>query len=160
MTRKTIAEIKEKIIKFCLYQERSPWETLQKLQALNCEYYLCQQILTELILENYINEERFCYEYAYGKFTLKKWGRLKIKQGLLEHRVSQANLNSALQKAIDPVAYQKVLSEILKNKYNALPPTLSPYQKKMKAYQYAAQKGYEAEYIQEAIDSFLNPQSP
>jgi regulatory protein len=150
MARKTIAEIKENIIKFCLYQERSPWETLQKLQALDCEYYVCQEILTELILENYINEERFCYEYAYGKFTLKKWGRIKIKQGLLEHRVSQANLKSALQNAIDPNTYQKVLTELLQNKCNTLPRTLSPYEKKNKAYRYAFQKGYEWECIKEA----------
>jgi regulatory protein len=155
MTRKTIAEIKEKIIKFCLYQERSPWETLQKLQALECEYYVCQEILVELILENYINEERFCYEYAYGKFTLKKWGRLKIKQGLLEHHVSKVNLQNALQNAIDPVTYQRVLTEILQNKYNTLPSTLNLYEKKNKIYQYALQKGYEAEHIKEAIANLV-----
>ncbi|MCS6905318.1 MAG: regulatory protein RecX [Bacteroidia bacterium] len=156
MPRPTITEIKEKIIKFCLYQERSPWETQQKLLALGCDYSLSQEILTELILENYVNEERFCYEYAYGKFTLKKWGRLKIRQGLQEHHASPRNIENALQKAIDPKLYESILLELLQKKWQSLPSTLSNYEKKIKLSHYAAQKGFEWELISEAIQNFFS----
>jgi regulatory protein len=44
------------------------------------------ELLSQLISENYLNEERFAIHYAGGKFRMKNWGRVKIKYELKQKK--------------------------------------------------------------------------
>lgn len=74
-------EAKLKAARFCAYQERSQQEVRDKLYEYGLHYNDVEELLSELIVEGFINEERFARAYVRGKFKMKKWGRHKILQG-------------------------------------------------------------------------------
>ena len=68
--------------KYCAYQERSHHEVRMKLIEIGCYGLDLENVICDLIEENFLNEQRFASTFAGGKFRLKKWGRIKIKQEL------------------------------------------------------------------------------
>ena len=71
-----------KIKQYCAYQERCHAEVRDKLYSFGLNKIEVEEIISELITENYLNEERFAIHYAGGKFRMKQWGKNKIKQSL------------------------------------------------------------------------------
>lgn len=105
----------EKIKNWCAYRERSQNETRQKLLEYKLSAEQADNIIVDLIGENFLNEERFATAYAGGKFRIKLWGKIKIKQGLRMHKVSDVCINKALQ-SIDGNEYQKVIIKVIEKK--------------------------------------------
>ena len=79
----------EKMKAYCAYQERCQQEVYEKLRKLSIYGNEADDILMELISENFLNEERYAEAYASGKFRIKSWGRVKIKQGLKAKNISE-----------------------------------------------------------------------
>ena len=71
-----------KAYKFCAYQERSQQEVRLKLKSFLITDDEVENIIVNLIENNFINEERFAIAFAGGKFRINKWGKLKIKAAL------------------------------------------------------------------------------
>ena len=85
-----------KMQSWCAYQERCQHDARNKLYELGLWPEAVENIIVKLIEENFINEERFAIQFAKGKFNIKKWGRIKIKQELKQKRVSDYCLKKAL----------------------------------------------------------------
>lgn len=105
----------QKIKQYCAYQERSHFETKNKLFEFGLNTKEVDNIIATLIEENFLNEERFATLFAGGKFRIKHWGRVKIKYELQLHKVSTYNITKAL-KQIDEDEYLLVLEKLC-NKY-------------------------------------------
>ena len=56
---------------YCAYQERSQQEVRDKLYQYGLHQNEVEQIISELITEGFINEERFAIQYAGGHFRIK-----------------------------------------------------------------------------------------
>ncbi|MDG1710629.1 MAG: regulatory protein RecX [Schleiferiaceae bacterium] len=69
-------------------------------------------ILSDLILEGYISEERYAKAYVRGKFKIKKWGRIKIKQSLISKRVTFKCIEIGLLE-IDEIEYRNCLENLI-----------------------------------------------
>jgi regulatory protein len=78
----TKEEALQKAKQYCAYQERSHHDVVQKLWDLGVRKAEHDEIISALIEEDYLNEERFAVQYAGGKFRMKDWGRKKIYYGL------------------------------------------------------------------------------
>jgi regulatory protein len=78
----------QKIKHYCAYQERSHAEAREKLYSFGLYRQEVETLLSQLIEENYLNEERFAVAFAGGKFRMKQWGKTKIKYELQQKRVS------------------------------------------------------------------------
>src|SRR5487761_1922976 len=89
---------------YCAYQERCHAEVKDKLYSFGLHKNEVEPILSELVSENFLNEERFAIQYAGGKFRIKHWGKIKIKQGLQQKQVSAYCIKKAL-KEIDEDDY-------------------------------------------------------
>ena len=76
-----------KIKQYCAYQERCHKEVREKLYSFGLNKEEVNEIISTLINENYLNEERFAIQFAGGKFRMKQWGRIKIKMGLKAKKV-------------------------------------------------------------------------
>src|ERR1700709_658618 len=74
---------------YCGYQERCHSEVKEKLYSLGLHKQQVEECLSQLIEENYLNEERFAQQFAGGKFRMKQWGRVKIKYELKQKQVSE-----------------------------------------------------------------------
>jgi regulatory protein len=114
--RKPLAEIRQKAYRFCSLQERSPYEVKQKLYAWGLYASEADQIITDLIEDDFLNEARFAQIYAGSKFRILKWGKVKVTQGLKKHRVSARNIQDALRDQIPDEAYRTTLQELVEAK--------------------------------------------
>lgn len=139
----TKEEALQKLKQYCAYQERSHHEVVQKLWDLGVRKAEHDAIVSALIEEDYLNEERFAIQYAGGRFRIKDWGRKKIYYGLKEKQVSTYCINKAL-KTIDEEAYRKTLRQLAEKKYALLKGEQYLVRKK-KTLDYLLQKGYEPE---------------
>lgn len=104
-----------KIKQWCAYQERSQNETRYKLYEYGLKENEVDEIISKLISENFLNEERFAMALAGGKFRIKHWGKIKIKIELKKHKISDYSINKAL-KAIDGNDYINILTLVLEKK--------------------------------------------
>jgi regulatory protein len=63
------------------------------------------QIISELITNNYLNETRFAQAYVRGKFRHKKWGKIRIQSQLKLRQISPWNI----KKAMEEIPYEEYL---------------------------------------------------
>jgi regulatory protein len=132
----------QKLKHYCAYQERSHAEVKEKLYSLGIWASDRDQILTTLIEENYLNEERFAVAFAGGKFRMKQWGRIKIKYELKQKQVSEYCIKTAM-KQIEEEEYQKVLYKLASDKYTSLKGEQYLVRKK-KTMDFLIQRGFES----------------
>src|SRR5258706_6169221 len=71
-----------KIFRYRAYQERSHREVKNKLFEYGLKSGEVDEILSHLITEGFLNEERFARAFAGGKFRILKWGKIKIQHEL------------------------------------------------------------------------------
>ena len=145
----TFLEIKQKLVNYCVYQDRCHKEVEQKMW----DYLLIpeakEEILLYLMKENYLNEERFTRSYIRGKFYMKSWGRNKIRNHLKFKGVPEKLINSCFDE-IDEDDYYKTLTKLYHN-YESKLKGLQAYQKKSKTIKYLLSKGFEYEEITQLI---------
>jgi regulatory protein len=100
-----------KLKQYCAYQERCHSEVKEKLYSYGVYGDDADSIVSQLIEENYLNEERFALHFAGGKFKMKQWGKMKIKYSLKQKQVSNYCIKKALN-SIDDVEYEAVLEKL------------------------------------------------
>ncbi len=134
---------------FCSYQERSHYEAAEKLYSFGLRKIEVETLLSQLIEEGYLNEERFAAAFTGGKFRIKKWGRVKIQYELKQKRVSSFSIKKAM-KEIDEDEYLVVLKKLVDQKWKALKG--EQYLNRMaKTTHFLLQRGFESELISKAI---------
>jgi regulatory protein len=138
-----------KIKHYCAYQERSHAEVKDKLYKYGLRKDDVETIISRLIEENYLNEERFAKQFAGGKFRLKKWGRVKISYELKQKRISQYNIKQGLEE-IDEEQYQSLLRKLVADKWQKLK-NEQHINRQVKTQQYLLQKGFELNLIKLAM---------
>lgn len=134
-----------KMQSWCAYQERCQQDTRNKLYELGLWPEAIENIIVKLIEDNFINEERFAMQFAKGKFNIKKWGRIKIKQELKQKRVSDYCLKKALQQ-IDEEEYIVMLTKVIATKKRLITEK-NPIKLKFKLATFAISKGYERDLV-------------
>ena len=107
------------------------------------------EILLYLMRENYLNEERFTRSYIRGKFYIKSWGRIKIRNHLKFKGVPEKLINISFDE-IDADDYAKTLQKLWHDYYSRQS-GIQDYQKKSKTIKYLLSKGFEYENIQEVM---------
>lgn len=139
------AEALPAITRYCAYQERSHQEVRDKLYSYGLYKANVEEMLSKLIVEGFLNEERFAKAFAGGKFRIKKWGRNKIAHELEAHRVTPRCIEKGLRE-IDDSDYRKTLRDLLKKKLAHITDS-NMFKKRDKAARYAIGKGYEPELV-------------
>lgn len=87
--------------------------------------------------------------YTLGKFRIKGWGKIKIKQGLKLKRIPDKMIVKSL-KAIDPDDYVDRLKVLIEKKSDTLKEN-DPYKRRFLLSRYAASKGYEQDLILDVL---------
>ncbi len=140
-----------KLQSWCAYQERCQHDVRNKLYEIGMWQEAVENIIVKLIEDNFLNEERFTLAFARGKFNIKKWGRIKIKQELKQKRVSDYCLKKALQQ-IDETEYMLTLKKIIDNKRRLINEK-SPIKLQYKLMNYALSKGYEKDLVFDVLNN-------
>lgn len=137
---------------YCAYQERSHSEVKEKLYSFGMNKKESDELLSELISQNYLNEERFAIQFAGGKFRIKQWGRVKIKYALKQKQVSEYCIKKALS-AIEEKDYIKTAQKLFDQKLKTLKAEKNSFIKKRKLQDHLLQKGFETGVVQKMIAS-------
>lgn len=151
LIRKTLTEeaALQKVRQYCAYQERCHSEVKEKLYSFGLYKKQVESIISKLIEDNYLNEERFAVQFAGGKFRMKQWGKKKIEYELKQKNISSYCIKVAL-KQIDENEYTKCLNKLAETKWNSLKGQ-QVFSKMAKTQAYLMQKGYESSLIQQQL---------
>jgi regulatory protein len=149
----TAEQAREKIRHYCAYQERSHLEVRNKLYEYGIRRDDVDEIISTLVTDGYLNEERFAKAFAGGKFRVKKWGRIKITRGLEGKGVSPNCVRIGLQE-IDEQSYVDTLRTILSVKATSLNHD-NVYVLRDRIATYAIQKGYEPDLVWAAVNELV-----
>lgn len=142
-------QAKVKAESYCAYQERSQFEIRNKLYEWGLYERDVEEIISELIGQNFLNEERFALAYTLGKFRIKGWGKIKIRQGLKIKHIPDKMIIKSL-KAIGHEDYMAKLKYLLEKKSATITET-DPYKFRYLMTRYLASKGYELDLIGDVI---------
>jgi regulatory protein len=134
---------------YCAYQERTQQEVRDKLYTYGLEPDEIEEVIIDLSREKLIDEERYAGAYVRGKYSLKKWGRRKIMQGLKGKKISDYCIKKGMQE-IDPEVYEQNLIYLLEKK-NRTEKERNPFARKQKLAYYLMSKGYENDLVQDAL---------
>nr|WP_282161999.1 regulatory protein RecX [Ulvibacterium marinum] len=149
----TLSEATKKMERYCAYQERCHKEVVSKLKEMHMIPEVIDQIMAHLILENYLNEERFAKSFARGKFSIKKWGRNRILKELKLRNISKYNIQTALQE-IDEEDYKKTLDTLANKRVEQLTGK-SLQEKRRKLADYLLYRGWENHLVYDKIQTLL-----
>jgi regulatory protein len=141
----SVTELREKIFRYCSYQERCHSEVKQKLFELGASRDESDEIIIELLTQGFLNEERFAKAFAGGKFRLKSWGRIKITHAL-EQKGLTANCIKAGLSEIEEDAYVQTLLRLIEAKLAQVDED-DLFRRREKVANYLIQKGFEPELV-------------
>lgn len=104
-----------------------------------------EELLSFLISEGFINEERYAKAFAGGRFRLKKWGRLRIERELVQKQISSYCIKKGLEE-IGEDEYNQTLTDLINKKANTLSEENS-FILKQRIATFAIGKGFESELV-------------
>ncbi len=137
----------QKAMRYCSFQERCQLDLTNRFKAWNVEEKNWDRILDYLIAENFLNEKRYVEAFVRGKFVMKKWGKNKIKMGLVAKRVfNEGEFDKVFNEEIDEEDYLKTIAELIEKK-RMLIVEEDEFKKRDKLYRYMLSKGYESELV-------------
>ncbi len=145
----TEEEAFSKLIKYCTYQERCHEEVRKKLLTLKVYGAELENIISRLIENNFLNEERFAKTYAGSKFRQVQWGKTKIRQALKFRKVSEYCIKEAM-KEISDEDYLKTLRQLIDKRKKQVEGDKNAFQKTV---QHLIAKGYEPDLVLREIKS-------
>lgn len=147
-------DILVKAANFCAYQERTHAEVRERLQKWEVWGDDAEEIITYLITDNFLNEERFAKIFAGSKFRVKQWGRQKIKYELKARKLSEYCIKVGLAE-IEDDDYIETLKTILDKKKHELRTEKQSLILKQKLARYAIGKGFESALVWEMIGKII-----
>jgi len=149
----TLSEATKKLERYCAYQERCHQDVVKKLKEMHMIPEAIDQIVTHLIQENYLNEERFSQSFARGKFKIKKWGKKRIVNELKQRNITPYNIKSAL-KEINEEDYLQTLQTLAEKRVRQIKePNIQKRRKKLA--DYLLYRGWESHLVYEKIKELI-----
>ena len=145
----TLKEIYAKMEYYCAYQERCYKEVEEKLYSFSSNQSEKDEILTYLIENNFINEERFAQSFVRGKHNYKLWGKNRIVNELKFRNISSRNIQTAL-KEIPETTYLHNFHSLAEKNWETIKEPKG--QKRNKNFvDFLLRKGYETSLIYEKL---------
>lgn len=150
----TLKEIYAKMEYYCAYQERCYKEVEEKLYSFSSNQSEKDEILTYLIENNFINEERFAQSFVRGKHNYKFWGKNRIVNELKFRNISSRNIQTAL-KEIPETVYIENFHKLAEKNWESITAPKGP-KKNKKFVDFLLRKGYETNLIYEKLHELDN----
>ena len=135
---------------YCSAAEHCKAEVSEKLQKWGLPYEAVNRIIDRLVVEKFIDEERYCRAFVNDKFRFAKWGKMKIAQGLYMKKipsdVAWRHLNE-----IDEEEYLAILRDLLASKRKSIH-AKDDYELNGKLMRFAVSRGFELKDIRRCIE--------
>ena len=150
----TVEEALVKLQKYCAYQDRCHREVEQKLKQMHMIPEAIERVIVDLIQDNHLNEERFAKAYVRGKFSIKKWGKVRLTLELKQRQISQCVIKTALAE-IDPEEYLQTFHKLAEKKALNMSES-NPFKRKKKLADYLIYRGWESHMVYDKVNALIN----
>jgi regulatory protein len=149
----SVQEALQKLMNYCVYQDRCHQEVEAKLDKLGMQEEAKAHIIHELIQHDFLNESRFVESFIRGKFNYKQWGKRKISYHLKQKNIPQQLIDQNMS-FINESDYQDTIRELIRKKVgNKRKVSLKDKQKVIRSLQ---TKGYEFGNIMDVWSKFYD----
>ena len=145
-----IDDLIRKLESYCAYQERCLFEIKSKLTQLGSTESDSKKVIDHLEKNRFFDQNRFALNFAQGKLRINKWGKIKIKAGLINKFVDNATIISALE-SIEYEEYSTILKGLIDRKKAELSKEKDDWAKKQKILRFLTSRGFAYEEIQEFL---------
>ncbi|MEL6672568.1 MAG: regulatory protein RecX [Bacteroidota bacterium] len=150
------SEILTKIYKYCAYQDRCYQEVIRKLRELELPEEDEEAMIEHLEAERFLDQQRFAHSFARGKFTIKRWGKHKIRHALRQKGLKPLEIEAAIAGEISDEAYYQSMHYLVEQKIRQYQ-GLTILERNQKIGRFLTQKGYEGNLFWEVIRSYDPP---
>jgi regulatory protein len=150
---KTVDEIFHKMSLLCSKAEQSSPEIIRKMKELGCTDEMTQEIIGRLEKENFLNDQRFVRMYIHEKFSINKWGKIKIHYYLKMKGLKEEIIHAGLEE-IDENEYIELLLRTMKEKAAGVR-AANKYEKMGQIIRFVQSRGFEPELIHRYLNHVI-----
>ena len=146
----TQEQIISKLTAVCARAEHCKDDMLRRMQRWQVDEATQREVISYLVKEKYIDEERYARFFINDKIKYNRWGRRKVEQALYFKHISR----EVYEPLLDDVAnedFESVLLPLLQNKEKSLK-YANDYEKRMKLLRFAMQRGFSYEQADKCIN--------
>lgn len=136
----------QKAQKYCSMQERSAFQTENKLTEWGAFPDTINRVIESLYKDGFLNDYRYIELFIRSKLRQNKWGRIKISTELKKQKFLPEQINSCLTK-IDDTEYKHILCDLIHKKQVTLKNEKDALKRKQKIVYFCMSKGFESELI-------------
>lgn len=104
-----------------------------------------EKVISTLLTEKFIDEQRYSNAYSRDKFNYNKWGKIKIASNLKQKKIPSDTIKSALE-SIDDETYIKVLRNLIEV-HKRKTKSKNQYELRGKLMRFCLSKGFESSLI-------------
>ena len=138
-----------KMADLCARSEQCEYEIREKLRKQGLPSAEVDKIITFLIDNKFIDNERYARSFTNDKVRFASWGRNKIRQALALKRIPSSAINEALNE-IDEKEYLKAIQRAGMSKVKSL--DIEDYDDRLKLYRHLLSRGFESSLISKLIE--------
>ncbi len=149
----TIDQVRQRLMRYCDKAERCQQDVLQQGMKWGLTFVESREMLSVLITNGFVSEQRYASAFVHDKFTFNSWGARKIELALRQKGVSEPNIRAALMQIPQEDEHAAIVG-LIKKKEPQLR-GLQLYQKKSKLYRYLMSKGFVASSIERALAEYF-----
>ena len=146
----TQEQIISKLTAVCARAEHCKDDMLRRMQRWQVDEATQREVISYLVKEKYIDEERYARFFINDKIKYNRWGRRKVEQALYFKHIPR----EVYEPLLDDVAnedFESVLLPLLQNTEKNLK-YANDYEKRMKLLRFAMQRGFSYEQADKCIN--------
>ena len=134
----------------CAQAEHCQYEMLEKMRRWELSEEAQARVMSKLIKERYIDDERYAHAFVKDKIRYNKWGRRKVEQALWQKRIDD-DIRTRVLDDVDDEEYLSVLRPLLKQKRKTIK-AKNEYELNQKLMRFALGRGFTFDIIQQCMD--------
>ena len=134
----------------CAQAEHCQQEMRDKMRRWELDETVQNRVLSRLVKERYVDDERYARAFVKDKIRYNKWGRRKVQQALWQKRID-ADIQQQVLDEIDENEYLDVLRPLLKQKRKSVK-AASDYELNQKLVRFALSRGFDFSIIRQCLD--------
>ena len=146
----TAEKAMERLEALCVRSEHCEDELRRKLYRWGLSGADAEHIIESLRDRRYVDDERFARAYVRDKLRFSRWGRVKIRMGLMAKRVCGATIAAALAEEIAEEEYEEILISVLKMKMRSIEDAAG-YEGRTRLFRFGVSRGFEPGMVSDVI---------
>lgn len=151
--QKLESEIFSKLARLCSRSEECSPDIRKKIREFGGDEELQEKVISKLIDEKFLDDERYARSYVRDKFRFNKWGRVKMRYYLKMKGLPERIIELGMEE-IDQDEYVKLLVRTLKDKAKTIKKK-EKFEKMGQLIRFAQGRGFEPELIHRYLSDIV-----